>query len=406
MANDNERAPTAGDAGLVEREIVRTHEGVEQLVNELRAAGRFALDTEFAGERTYVPRLCLVQVATVDFIAIVDAQAVPDMGPLWELIADPSIEKVLHAAREDLRLAYYGGNRRVPRGIFDTQIAAGLVGLSQFPLSYARLVEALTGIRLAKTETRSDWERRPLSPDQVRYARDDVRYLLPIADKISRLLAKLGREAWMIEEMGRFSEPAVYEPDPEEAYLRIRGPRSGLTARPTAILRSIAAWREREAALRNVPSRTVLRDEVMTDIALRPPRRLSDLIKVKNFPPGEEATIGPDILAAVESGRAVKDEDLPQALVGQDDDTPQQRIVIDLVASLGAALCLARNLAPELALTRSSAGELVRGNGSGTPALLTGWRAVAIGNELSAFVKGTASVSINVEGGEAKVKIE
>ena len=387
MANETEAT------GLVERETIRTPEGLLQLVADLKAAGRFAIDTEFAGERTYVPRLCLVQVATEEFIGLIDTMAVSNLGPLWELVGYPSIVKVLHAAREDLRLAYYGGHRLIPKGIFDTQIAAGLVGLSQFPLSYARLVEAMTGVRLPKTETRSDWERRPLSPDQIRYARDDVRYLLPIADKMSRLLGKLGRESWMTEEMERFSEPSVYEPDPEEAYLRIRGPRAGLTARPTAILRSIAAWREREAALRNVPSRTILRDEVMTDIALRSPKRLTDLLKIKNYTPGEETSIGPGILTAIEEAKALADDQLPAPLVGQDEDTPQQRIIIDLAASLGAALCLARNIAPELALTKASAGDMVRGAIDG-PALMTGWRAEAVGKELAKFAKGEASVSI------------
>ncbi|MGO8673707.1 MAG: ribonuclease D [Capsulimonadaceae bacterium] len=395
----------AFDPVVTEREMVRTSEGLAALVQELRDAGRFALDTEFAGERTYVPRLCLVQVATEKFIGLIDAVAVPDLSPLWALVGDPSIEKVLHAAREDLRIAYYGGLKLIPRGVFDTQVAAGLVGLSLYPLSYARLVEAMMGVRLTKTETRSDWERRPLSPEQVRYARDDVRYLLPIASRLSRLLEKLGRGTWLSEEMERFSDPGVYEPDPEEAYLRVRGPRQGLTARPTAILRAIASWREREAALRNTPARAVLRDEVMTEIALRSPRRLGDLSRMKSFPAGEESTLGPPLLAAVEAARAIPESELPSALVGQEEDTPQQRILIDTVAVLGAALCLSRNIAPELALTKASAAELVR-NGAGTgAALLTGWRAQAVGRELADVLLGKASVHAHVSGGELSVTI-
>ena len=135
---------------LVEREMVRTGEGLAALCGELRAAGRFALDTEFLGERTYVPRLCLVQVATAEFIALIDTIAVRDLAPLWALVADPEVETVLHAAREDLRLAYYGGRRLIPRSIFDTQVAAGFVGLPMYPLSYARLTEALMGVKLGK----------------------------------------------------------------------------------------------------------------------------------------------------------------------------------------------------------------------------------------------------------------
>lgn len=395
--------PAQPAVGGTEREIIRTQEGLNHLAAELKAAGRFALDTEFAGERTYVPRLCLIQVATDQFIGLVDAQAVHNLQPLWSLIADPSVEKVLHAAREDLRLAYYGGGRAVPKGIYDTQIAAGLVGLSQYPLSYARLVEAMAGVRLPKTETRSDWERRPLTVDQIRYARDDVRYLLPMADKLSALLTKLGRRPWLVEEMEKFSEAALYEPEPEEAYLRLRGPRSGMTARPTAILRAVAAWREREAALRNVPARTLLRDEVLSDIALRPPKRLTDLPKIRSFPIGEEAMIGPDILAAIEVGRAVPDDGLPPALIGQDDDTPQQRIVIDLSVAVGSALCLARNVAPELALNKAAAGDLVRGKDLDGNVLLNGWRREAVGNELKRFIDGAAIARVRIEAGIAKV---
>ncbi|BDI31935.1 ribonuclease D [Capsulimonas corticalis] len=386
-----------------ERPMVKTQEDLLALVADLRAAGRFALDTEFLAERTYVPRLCLIQVATDDFIALIDSIAVPSLDPFWELVNDPDIVKVLHAAREDLRLSYYG-SRGLPQNVFDTQVAAGLIGLPQYPLSYARLVEALAGVRLGKTETRSEWDRRPLSPEQLKYARDDVRYLLPIADKLGAMLTKIGRRGWLDEEMARFSTAIAYEPDPNAAYQRIRGPRSGLTARPTALLRSVAAWREREAAARDMSARLVLKDEVVTELALRPPRRITDFVKVRGFPIGEETTIGPDILAALDAARAIKDEDLPEPLAGQDDETPQQRVMTDLTAAMGAALCLARGIAPELALTRASASLLVRGNPAAT--LLAGWRYEAIGRELQSFVTGASPALISVINAALAVKIE
>jgi ribonuclease D len=176
------------ESPLRELETIRTSEALAALCADLRKAGRFALDTEFVGERTYLPRLCLVQIATTEFIALIDTLAVGTMDPLWDLVIDPRIEKVLHAAREDLRLAYFGAARRLPAGVYDTQIAAGLVGLPSYPLSYARLAEAVMGVKLNKAETRSEWDRRPLSPAQFEYARDDVRYLLPIADKLNRVL--------------------------------------------------------------------------------------------------------------------------------------------------------------------------------------------------------------------------
>ena len=333
--------------------MIRTGAELAALCEELRAAGRFALDTEFLGERTYVPRLCLVQIATT----ISSPLWIPSpsgLAPLWALVADPSVQVVLHAAREDLRLAYYGGGRLIPRNIFDTQVAAGFIGLPLYPLSYARLTEALMGVKLGKGETRSEWDRRPLTPEQIQYARDDVRYLLPMADRLQAVLARLGREGWMREEMERFSTPGVYEPDPELAYLRLRGPKTGLTRRPTALLRAVAAWREREAADRDVPARRVLPDEALTELATRPPRRLTDFARLRYFPAGEDVSLGPPLLDALEAGRAVPEDQLPAPLIGGgDEETPPERAVADLLYALGESLCLSRDLSPELVICKS-----------------------------------------------------
>ena len=380
---------------LIEREMIRTDQGLEALCRELRAAGRFALDTEFLGERNYVPKLCLVQVATTEFIALVDTLSIRNLAPLWELIADATILKVLHAAREDLRLAFYGGGRLIPRGIFDTQIAAGFVGLPMYPLSYARLVEALAGVKLSKGETRSEWDRRPLSPDQIRYARDDVRYLLPVTDKLQSVLKRLGRDGWMAEEMGRYSEPRLYEQDPDQAYLRLRGPRAGFTGRPTALLRAVTAWRERRAADLDVPARTILRDEALTEIALRPPRRLTDFTRLRGFPEGAEAEIGPGLLAALDAARALPEDQWPPALAGAfDEGTPLERAAGDLLYALGESLCLARNLAPELVLSRADSLALARRQ-EDVP-LLTGWRGQALGSELANLATGAATAQVRL----------
>ncbi len=375
--------------------MVRTHEDLAALCDELRAAGRFGLDTEFLGERTYVPRLCLVQISTETFIALVDTLAVKNLAPLWALVADAAIGKVLHAAREDLRLAYYGGGRLIPRNVFDTQVAAGFVGLPLYPLSYARLTDALVGVKLGKGETRSEWDRRPLTPEQVQYARDDVRYLLPMADRLQDVLRRLGRDAWMREEMERFSVPSVYEPDPDLAYLRLRGPKTGLTRRPTALLRAVAAWREREAADRDVPARRILPDEALTELATRPPRRLTDFARLRSFPAGEEVSLGPPLMEALDAGRAVPDDQLPPPLVGgSDDETPADRAAADLLYALGESLCLSRDLSPELVLSKADALLLARGRAESP--LLFGWRRSALGDELRRIASGEACAVVHV----------
>jgi len=379
---------------LREMETIRTPDALAELCGSLRAAGRFALDTEFVGERTYLPRLCFVQVATEEFIALVDTLAFDELGPLWDLVADPSIQKVLHAAREDLRLAYYGGGKRLPQNIFDTQVAAGFIGLPSYPLSYARLAEALMGVKLSKAETRSEWDRRPLTPAQLEYARDDVRYLLPITGKINRLLERLGRVGWMQEEMGRFSEARTYETAPEEAYLRLRTGR-GFTARPTALLRAVAAWREGEAAARDVPARSLLRDEVLIELAQRPPRRLTEFRRLRGFPEMEEVSFGSPLLDALNAARALPDDKLPLPLSGTGpEETPRERALGDLLYGFGEALCLDRNLAPELALTKADALAAARGQTNG--ALMNGWRREAVGGELEQIASGRASVRLQV----------
>ncbi len=379
---------------LRELETVKTPAALEDLCRQLRAAGRFALDTEFVGERTYLPRLCFVQVATEEFIGLVDTLTFANLDPLWDLVADPGIQKVLHAAREDLRLAYYGGAKRLPQNIFDTQIAAGFIGLPSFPLSYARLAEALMGVKLSKAETRSEWDRRPLTPAQLDYARDDVRYLLPITDKINRMLERLGRVEWMEEEMSRFSEARTYETAPEDAYLRLRTGR-GFTARPTALLRAVAAWREEEAAARDVPARSLLRDEVLLELAQRPPRRLTEFRRLRGFPETEEVSFGSPLLDALNAARALPDDKLPPPLSGTGpEETPRERALGDMLYGLGEALCLGRNLAPELALTKADALAVARRQSAS--ALLSGWRRDAVGEELEQIASGTASVRLQV----------
>ena len=392
---------------LRELETVRTPEALAGLCRRLKDAGRFALDTEFVGERTYLPRLCLVQVATAEFIGLVDTIAVENlaadaMAPLWDLVADPGVSKVLHAAREDLRLAYFGGGKRLPVGVFDTQVAAGLIGLPSYPLSYARLADAVMGVKLSKAETRSEWDRRPLTPAQLEYARDDVRYLLPITDKLDRLLERLGRREWMAEEMTRFAEARTYEVAPEEAYLRLRNAR-GMTARPTALLRAVAEWREREAAARDIPVRSLLRDEVLIELAQRPPRRLTDFRRVRGFPETEDVTLGAPILDALNAARALDEDQLPPPLAsGGPEETPRERVLGDLLYALGEALCLERDLAPELALTKADALALARGQQGG--ALRTGWRAAAVGDDLMRIATGAVSARLQVTSQEVRVE--
>ena len=393
---------TMAGSAIQELEIVRTNDGLAEISEKLRSYERFALDTEFVGERTYLPTLSLVQIATVDWIVLIDPISISNLDPFWELVADPDIEKVLHAAREDLRLACVNSGL-APRSIFDTQVAAGFVGLPQYPISYAKLVEAITGVRLSKSETRSEWDKRPLTPEQIRYAKDDVRYLLEIRNKLGNVIEKLGRTDWFVEEMGRFSDPGYYITDPEDVYLKLRGPRSGMGARQTAVLRAVAAWREREASEMNVPARTILRDETLTEIALRPPTHLSEYKRLRNFPAGDEVTIGPHILAEIQAVRRLTEDELPAPLASLGEtETPAQKAFSDLAFALATIHAQANRLSPELVLSRAAASDLTLGKDASL--LLNGWRKDLVGYTLQQLLEGKVDVRIKVEGGVPKLE--
>src|SRR5271168_2140545 len=184
--------------------IITTPGQLKGLVEHLRAIGRFAFDTEFVSEDTFEPVLCLIQVATRERLAVIDPLAVRDVGPFWDVVLDPAVEVVMHAAGEDLRICLLR-TRSLPRRVFDVQMAAGMAGLN-YPLSLVNLVGQVLGISLAGSETRTDWRHRPLSAAQLDYALDDVRYLLDIADHFTARLAQLGRTAWAEAEMADFIE--------------------------------------------------------------------------------------------------------------------------------------------------------------------------------------------------------
>jgi len=168
---------------MPDESLIATPGQLRELIGHVRAAGRFGFDTEFVSEETFEPVLCLIQVATRDRLAVVDPQAVGDLGPFWEVVHDPAVEVVMHAAGEDMRICLLRTGA-VPRRVYDVQIAAGLVGYS-YPLSLTNLVSQVLKISLPGSETRTDWRRRPLTPAQLRYALDDVRHLLDVADRLA-----------------------------------------------------------------------------------------------------------------------------------------------------------------------------------------------------------------------------
>jgi ribonuclease D len=341
----------------------------------LAAQRRIGLDTEFLRERTYHAQLCLVQLAAPGAAACVDPLTLPQLAPLAALLTAPGVVKVMHASRQDLEVLYPLAG--LTRPVFDTQIAAALTGLPA-QVGYAELVRRLLRHELAKSHTRTDWSRRPLSPEQVEYALDDVRYLLPLAEQLEAQLERLGRRAWLAEELAALEETRGFAPEPHEAWLRVRGLR-GLDPARERLARALGAWRERRALQHNRPRGWILDDGALREIVLRVPRTAAQLAAIEELPAGVIRHRGAELLECV-AGAGIPDPAPP--LPGRTPSDPQRNALLRKLAAISQAVAAELRLVPEVLATRRELEQLAGGRRDG--AVLRGWRRSVLGERLLA----------------------
>ena len=275
----------------------------------LRGAAWLALDTEFIRERTYYPQLCLIQIVGPDGrIACVDPLALPSLNPLLDLLYDPAITKVLHAAYQDLEI-FFHLRGAVPTPIFDTQRAAMTLGQGQ-QIGYAALVQQVLGVDLAKTHTRADWQRRPLVPEWLVYAADDVRYLPELYRRQQAALAELGWPVALTEDLAALADPDRYRPQPLETWRRVRN-HQRLRGVQLSVLRSLAAWREEQAIAHDRPRRWILGDSALVELARRLPETVAELQRIPGLPPTTRQHHGETLLARIATARLEPPEQWP-----------------------------------------------------------------------------------------------
>ena len=344
-------------------------------------------------ERTYRALLCLVQVSSGDEIYIIDPLKV-DPQPVAELMADPDIEILLHAARQDLELFNdrYG---IVPTSVFDVQAAAGFAGYGA-SLSYGKLVEATLGVALEKGESYTDWCRRPLTEKQLKYAGDDVRYLGAIADRLKDELDRGGRLKWALGEMQTFEDPVSYAFRPDAAWLRVKG-RGTLSGRQLAVLREIAAWREEEASRRDIPRGWVVKDPTLIELARRSPTSAGALRDIRGLNSKEAERSAKGILAAVDRGRnaeSIKTSKPPSRSAQE-----RARMLSGLTDAVVRSRCEAAGVATELVVTRSEVEALLLDMFSGSldesrHRVLEGWRRDLVGDAILGLAAGKIAVRV------------
>ncbi|MFZ1414565.1 MAG: ribonuclease D [Defluviicoccus sp.] len=293
--------------------LITRNDQLEAFCARLKGQDAVAVDTEFMRERTYWPKLCLVQVAGTNEAAAIDPLAEGmDIAPLSALWDAPETVKVFHAGRQDLEIFYHLGGR-LPAPVFDTQLAAMVCGFGD-QVSYETLAAKLARARLDKGSRFTDWSLRPLSQRQIEYAIADVVHLLPVYRKLKHRLEASGRAEWLAEEFAALTNPHIYTFDPNEAFRRLKY--RGGSARFLAVARAVAAWREREAQARDLPRAWVLRDEALLEIAHHMPRTADDLARTRGL--ARKTVDSPQGAAILEAVRAALDEpeaELPEAEV-------------------------------------------------------------------------------------------
>lgn len=385
--------------------LIRGASALSTLAQELKTLGRFALDTEFIREKTYRPQLCLIQVATPEKAALIDPFALTDLTPFLELIFDPSVEKILHAGEQDMEI-FFAMTRRIPANVFDTQVAAALSGRGE-SVSYARIVEELARTKLSKVETFTDWAKRPLTPEQIEYALDDVRYLHTVQEALRKDLDSMGRLDWLRDELRFYEERSHYEKDPSRLYLKIRSA-AKLEPRELAILRELAAWREAEAEAMDWPRGRILLDEVLVELARRAPVSFESIGAVRGIHPQLVKRCGAEILRRVAEAKKLEPSQLPPPIERRASDQ-ELSLVVDLLEVVLRSRATEAQIAPTYLATRKDLTELARQElraDRNVPAeplpLLVGWRRRLAGDALLELLKGRSHVAIDA----AKAQVE
>ena len=361
-----------------------------------RNATYVTVDTEFMREHTYWPKLCLIQVGGPDESVVIDPMAEGiDLAPFYDLLINEDVLKVFHAARQDVEL-FHHLTGHVPMPLFDTQLAAMVCGFGD-SVGYEKLAARLADAQIDKTVRFTDWARRPLTDRQIVYAVADVSHLRPVYDKLSEQLENNGRRSWIDEEMKILTNPATYENAPEDAWKRVKV-RNG-KPRFLAILREVAAWREKEAKRRDIPRNRIIREEALTEIAAHAPANTDELARVRAISQKlAEGDMGRDILKTVQHALSLDKDDypfLPKPIEKPIGMAP----LMDLLKVLLKMRCEQSGVAQKLVAT---VGDLERfASGDEDSPLLSGWRRELFG-ELALALQG-GRVALTVLNGQIQV---
>ncbi len=370
---------------------ITTTAALDAFCHRIEDAPFVAVDTEFMRETTYWPKLCLVQVASAEEGAVIDplAQGL-ELSPLLALMANERVEKVFHAARQDVEI--FANLGVIPRPLFDTQIAAMAAGFGE-QVAYDALVRQMLKIGLDKSSRFTDWARRPLSQAQLDYALADVTHLATLFPLLRDRLAAEGRLAWVTEEMESLVDPANYDPDPEKAWKRLKPRR--FTPKYLAVLRGVAAWRERTAQTRDQPRGRILKDDAIDEVATQLPTDADALGRLRSLPKGfSTSRFGGEIVEAVSA--ALEDADAYAPVIERrvTPSNPASGAIVELLKVLLKARAEDAGVASKLIATVSDL-ELIAADDAADVAALHGWRREAFGADALKLKRGELALVLD-----------
>ncbi len=370
---------------------ITTTAELEAFCEKIKGQPFVAVDTEFMRETTYWPKLCLIQAASPDAEATIDPLAEGlDLSCFLEILKDPGILKVFHAARQDVEI--FNNLGAMPRPLFDTQVAGMAAGFGE-QIAYDALVRQMLKIELDKSSRFTDWARRPLSDNQLTYALADVTHLARLYPMLRDRLEREGRLAWVQDEMEDLTDPANYDVEPDNAWKRLRPRRH--TAKYLAVYRAVAAWRERTAQLRDQPRGRILKDDAIDEIATQAPTDAEALDRLRSVPKGFSGSrFGPDLIAAVRE--ALKDPEgyAPVIEKTRQQASPAAGAIVELLKVLLKARAEEAGVASKLIATVADL-EQIANNDNADTAALKGWRREAFGEDALKLKRGELALVLD-----------
>ena len=368
---------------------VDTHDKLQNLCESIKDAPLLILDTEFIREKTYRAKLCLIQIATDDIVACIDPIALDDISPLMAIIHDNNKIKVLHSARQDYEI-FYDLDKKLPAPLFDTQLAASLLGYGE-QVGYGALVSKVLGVQLDKAHTRTDWSRRPLNQAQIHYASDDVFYLRQLYPLLKKQLIEQGRENWLDEEFEALCQPELFITHPEDAWQKVKGI-NRLRPRQFAAAKNIARWREEMAIKSDRPRRWILADDILLAASQLLPKSISQLESIVNIKKATVENSGNFILACVKDALELDDSELPSTEKPKR-LTADQEIIADLLMTQLKLVANEQNISPANIANRKMIEKVIYGD-TDVP-LLKGWRHQLAGKKIQDLLAGKVYLQVN-----------